>query len=1081
MSNGEFIFDWNRFNGFMFQDMCNHLLVMENILTVPFKSGPYADEGQDARLFEGTIGNISGRIIFQAKYHKPRPGKKNINALRSDIKGTPSKKGELAKAEEAVADHLVVMTNVPLIGPRQHDDFSALADGYRVRLYIWDEEKIKALLIKHPYVRFFHIKGPEFPMFVPHDHFFNKYLMERPEDIFTHRTILSGRDHELTRFRDWLSSQANVFVTYGAPGQGKSRLAIEFSKIAKPETDWEPLFVRPDGRLLKDHLEELNPNNKYLLIMEDVHRVYERLGEFLQLLERETDTPGLKMVLTARTSFRGLVEEALARLQPFEVHSISLRPLPKEQILKILSDQLPGYSDIHLKDLLPIVKDSPLMAVTAARLIKTGKPLVELLEPGQLRDLLFEIPLLDLTKYCRERGENYALYLDILTLIAALQPVSVKDEKLLSKIAGYLKMKQHELRKALDILTKLGFLKPIGRKLRLMPESLSDIILEKQCIVSDGETSGMGEEVAGLFFEDCPERLLDNMSDIGMIAFQEKRPDILKTVFENIKRRAREKDNFGRYMALGHLKIVASRRSADVLEAAEIILNNPVQNSDSEEFMSHASILGMVTGILTDVARNPDYIQDAIWMLKRLALKENVEGNYVDTKPDNALKEVVSYDVGKYVQFQEIAVETMTKWKGENAEAYALAVRSIQPVLNRAVGFTRSYGATVTFGSAQLAASPPVIALREKAHGFIQDALKSGIRNVQVAALEVCSEIGSLGKGPGPPEGSAGKITEIIENERFGILEVLQELIEQKAVGLDLTARIERLLWDWWWSKTEKISSKCFEIIKKIDATLNYNLYKLLYIDDCPVMADLAVAGKLQTSEDRRKFYFKSKDRREGKKFIEQTISAVGDLSNNEHWAQVIYNCGKEAGREASSWSYGNVLRYLAEQNPTLAYSLYARKKDKPWDRYGSILLTGARSGNPDTWAEFLRPISENVTTYEVSSLRDCIQAINEDDLSTQEIDFLKKCSKQPSEEVRLAVANKVGIIRKVSWPLAEELSGKLVEKPVSQEILDRICSALLHNRPDEFKRNPTTTERRILNAFKDIEEIKKFWCLEYV
>jgi hypothetical protein len=41
---------WEKFDGFRFQDMCNDLLVGENLNVVPFKSGPYADGGIDAWL-----------------------------------------------------------------------------------------------------------------------------------------------------------------------------------------------------------------------------------------------------------------------------------------------------------------------------------------------------------------------------------------------------------------------------------------------------------------------------------------------------------------------------------------------------------------------------------------------------------------------------------------------------------------------------------------------------------------------------------------------------------------------------------------------------------------------------------------------------------------------------------------------------------------------------------------------------------------------------------------------------------------------------------------------------------------------
>ena len=174
--------DWHRFNGYSFQEMCNHLLVAENINIVPLRAGPYADGGQDAFLLEGTLEDIHGKIIFQAKYHQPRPGATNYHTLKKELQGTKKIKGELDKAQELEANHLIAMTNVPLT-IRQQRELMKLAEGRPFRLHIWDEEKMKALLVNHPYIRFFHIKGPEYSMFVPPDAFFGK-LLGRPRGKF---------------------------------------------------------------------------------------------------------------------------------------------------------------------------------------------------------------------------------------------------------------------------------------------------------------------------------------------------------------------------------------------------------------------------------------------------------------------------------------------------------------------------------------------------------------------------------------------------------------------------------------------------------------------------------------------------------------------------------------------------------------------------------------------------------------------------------------------------------------------------------------------------------------------------------
>ena len=51
MAKNSLAIDWNGFDGFRFQSLCNDLLVAENINVLPFKPGPYPDGGQDALLY----------------------------------------------------------------------------------------------------------------------------------------------------------------------------------------------------------------------------------------------------------------------------------------------------------------------------------------------------------------------------------------------------------------------------------------------------------------------------------------------------------------------------------------------------------------------------------------------------------------------------------------------------------------------------------------------------------------------------------------------------------------------------------------------------------------------------------------------------------------------------------------------------------------------------------------------------------------------------------------------------------------------------------------------------------------------
>ncbi len=739
--------DWARFDGDSFQDMCNDLLVSENPAVVPLKSGPYKDQGRDAFLLKGKIGSISGDIVFQVKYHKPKTGNKNYTALKSDIKGSTSKIGEIAKSEKQKANHLIIMTNVSL-NATQVDTLLGLAKGKSIKLHIWEERKIQSLLLKYPFIRFYYIKGPDYPMFVASRYFFGDMLRKRPESIVTHLTRLKGRSSQTRQFRNFLRSQSHILLIYAPPAQGKSRLILEFSRLTPRRTDWIPLFIRPEGKTLNDHLEELNPHSRYILLFEDIHLTYDRIREFTGLLQKTQNNPCIKIVFTARISFSGIIEESLvnAGIQPSAITEMRLPTLPEEDIFKILKDQLPRVIEPYLRDLLPFVKDSPLMAVAAAKLIQQGRQLNEMLQPGRLRNLLFEIPLRDLTKYCKQEGEDPEKHRKILILISALQPISLRDEVLISKMSKFLSIEDYELRAAIGQLLQFGFLKKYGQKVRLIPDTYGTIILENRCLTPQGDSVGLGEKIAIEFFDSSPERILDNMADIGQLSFPRNEIDIIRSaeLFVNIKDKVLKADNFQRMDTIKKLGVIAVRRAPEVLDIIEAILANPRAKDD---YFTHAHVLDEMTDVIYAIAMNIDYTHHALYLLKRLALDEEVALTHMNQKPDEAIRKIFRYEINKPLEYQKKAFETVTRWKDEDERSFVLAVHSISPIFRSTVSFTHSKGASFTFGNAPLAARTAVKQIRRKALSFLIEALRTGSVEVKFAAIETASNIGDMVSG----------------------------------------------------------------------------------------------------------------------------------------------------------------------------------------------------------------------------------------------------------------------------------------------------------------------------------------------
>lgn len=1079
-----FNINWSRFDGFSFQSLCNDLLVAENILITPFRPGPVADGGEDARLFEETVGNLTGRFRFQSKYHAPKPGKANISVLKKDILGTKGKKGELDKAEEAKLDHLIILTNVSFPGPKQLDEVLKLASDRSFQFHIWDETKIKSLLVKHPYVRFFHLEGPEFPMFVSPEHFFKEFLSDDPKYLINHKIQLTGRTAELELFDTFVASSKRVLRIYAPPTQGKSRLVLEFShRGTLKDLGWKAVFVRAEGRDLTRHLQELNPHQKYVLFVEDAHQLKEKFAPFLDLLQRGPDTPEIKLVLTGRISLRHFIDERLLKVQPSDIETLTLSQLDREDILQILRGELPNINEIRLRDLVPFVKDSPLLAVTAARLIKNGKPLAELLRPGELRRRLFELPLMDLKKYCSGDVEQYRKFEDLLLVISAIQPIRLTHGELLTKISSFTGIPETEVLKLIDTLVSFGLLKKVGYKVRLMPEILSDIILHQNCITSDGKSTGIGEKISDEFFECSPEELLNNLADIGQLEPDRVKVDVLGKVFANLKKLVRSCDNYQRSQILEKLKVVAARRANDVLDIIEIILNKPqLQHSYYE---THARALGKIPSLLGITANNPEYIEDALNILKRLALKEKVETFYSNEKPDVVIEEIVGYDVGKPFVIQDKALDVLYKWQKEGTESFSLAVRSLSPIFSSSVSYWRSTGASVRLGRVPFSVSGKLKKLRQKALSLLLDALCSHIKELQLEAIDTAMKIGRSGIGPSLPQKALARIQPVIDAERLAVLDVLEKLTKSPKIAFILQASIERLLWNWWISKNKAIAKRCLDILGQVQDSEEYRLFKVLYMPDCPSHIELGEARKHSFSQKKRNNFFfdaRRNQRLESNEFLMELIDKINNkYATSTQWLELLVKFGKEAQPKSPGWRYGQLLFILSSKYPSTGFKLYNSHNGIPWGTYKSSILAGIRQGDQEIWDKHVDRILRNAAHVDEEEICNCIWAVHYTSLSDKELRFLKRFASHPSQKVRTAIAKCLVGYSKNDWYTCLEIACRLVDEEVSEEMLEDICDALVHNRPEGYAFAPAEAEKKIIDYLINIPRLDKFWCIEYI
>ena len=172
--------------------------------------------------------------------------------------------------------------------------------------------------------------------------------------------------------------------------------------------------------------------------------------------------------------------------------------------------------------------------------------------------------------------------------ISSIQPISLGDKKIIGQISQYLCVEESFIIGKIDKLIQFGFLKKYGRKVRINPEILSDVILEHNLLTSDGGSTGLGERLAEDFFINCLKELLDNLSDVGQISFKGGASDILEKVFQKIASDVKHAGNYERHELINNLNVVGSRRAKNVTSIIEIIIENPKNDS----LWTHSSLLG---------------------------------------------------------------------------------------------------------------------------------------------------------------------------------------------------------------------------------------------------------------------------------------------------------------------------------------------------------------------------------------------------------------------------------------------------------------------------------------------------------
>jgi len=210
--------------------------------------------------------------------------------------------------------------------------------------------------------------------------------------------IFLGREKEIEIGLNRLES-TDLFLAHGAPGTGKSKFAIELSKLYADKNDYHFLCIGNKGLSIWEDLKTtIRTDKKYLLLVDDANRLAQNFQLILSLFE-DREANSLKVIVTVRDYALSQVKDIAS---DFNSESIEIGLFSNDEIEKIIkSDDFRITEPSYVDRILKIAQGNARLAIMSAKVALNTKNILELSDASQIYDEYFE-PLFKEVELLRE-------------------------------------------------------------------------------------------------------------------------------------------------------------------------------------------------------------------------------------------------------------------------------------------------------------------------------------------------------------------------------------------------------------------------------------------------------------------------------------------------------------------------------------------------------------------------------------------------------------------------------------------------------------------------------------------------------
>jgi hypothetical protein len=223
----------------------------------------------------------------------------------------------------------------------------------------------------------------------------------------------------------------------------------------------------------------------------------------------------------------------------------------------------------------------------------------------------------------------------LLYLIAALGPVNVEMHDFQESACALLDKPIDEILATIDALAENGIITPRPKPVRVIPDVLSDYLLEKRCIGS-GRSTHYADRVYKHFGTHSLKSLMRNLAELDWRRTQsgETGLDLLNGIWTDIHLRFGAGDEYERHRLLTELSGGAIYQPDHVIVLIRTAIDDPIQISTASEGSQYRAgqdyVLSALPSLLEATAYHPDRLRESVTTLWELAKRESVRNSSAD-------------------------------------------------------------------------------------------------------------------------------------------------------------------------------------------------------------------------------------------------------------------------------------------------------------------------------------------------------------------------------------------------------------------------------------------------------------------